>query len=95
MCRSLSDFAFQIYSLPSLVEVVVTALTESTSFDKSEITVSLFWLKLIDGPHRVTLPVRNTVSLFLVEAVLTALAELFCETEFIVSLRWVETIRRP
>ncbi len=52
-------------------------------------------MRLTDGPHRITLPVRNTVSLVLVEDVLTALAKLFCLSEFIVSLHLVETMRRP
>ncbi len=61
--RSLSYFAYQIYSLPRLDEVVQTALIESTFPDWSEILVSLFWLKLKDGPYRFTLPVRYIVFL--------------------------------
>jgi hypothetical protein len=42
-----------LYSLPSLVEAVTAALFEHGAYPK----VSLFWLKRLDGSHRVTLPV--------------------------------------
>ena len=50
---SLSYFADHIHGIPRLVETALAALIELIF---SEILVSLFWLKLKDGPYRVNLP---------------------------------------
>ena len=71
-------------------ETALTALAKL--FCLSEFTVSLFWLKRVDGSHWVTLHVTLTISLLLVEVVLTALTELLCQSEFTISLL-VKTIR--
>jgi hypothetical protein len=73
-----------------LAEIVLTTLVDF--FCLFELIVSLFWLKRIDGSHRVTLPVIITVSLLWAEVVLPALTELLCQSEFTVSLFLVETV---
>ena len=94
VCRSLSKFVFQTHSLPSLIEAILTDLTESTFFclvgNSIPILVETYRRPLPSyfSSQKYSLP-------SLVEAVLTALAELFCLSEFIVSLRLVEAIRRP
>jgi len=59
LCKNLVT---SVYSLPSLVEAVITALAEL--FCLSDFIVSLRLAETIKGPYRVTLLDIITVSLF-------------------------------
>ena len=83
-----------MYNLPSLAEAVLTDLTESTFFCLVGNGIPIL-VETYKRPLPSYFAGKNNSLPSLVEVVLTALAELFCQSEFIVSLRLVETVRRP
>ena len=85
----------RIYGLPDLVETIRNAFTEFTVWLVG-ITVSLFWSKLQTAlTEFMCLADFYSLPRFGWNCFLAALTELFCQSEFIVSLRLVEAYSWP